>query len=165
MLLCLSASCADCFRTGRAPAFAISPLPQRVLRGLLLTAVARIKDYLNFASARPARIASQGFPRIIHHVGLCLSASCADCFPIAPRLVPSLPLCLSASCADCFAYAMVQADVWETLPQRVLRGLLPSPSRCGCSTSRFASARPARIASAKTHKVKPAFMMDDAVSR
>ncbi len=162
-------------------------MPQRVLRGLLLgISFCNVFDSL-FASARPARIASRGNTAEKACFYLCLSASCADCFNTYLPASYYMELCLSASCADCFWTSTRRLSSAQALPQRVLRGLLPAetrrrlapaalpqrvlrgllldPLKSGAREKPFASARPARIASAKTHKVKPAFMMDDAVSR
>ena len=122
--LCLSASCADCFITMYPRSLFVTSLPQRVLRGLLPYCLPLHTMPLFFASARPARIASSSCFFASFLATLCLSASCADCFPTLTPTQRTIWLCLSASCADCFAIQAKYAERLHPLPQRVLRGLL-----------------------------------------
>ena len=164
-MLCLSTPHADCIlpvRATEAPTSTLpqhaprrmhldvapvsanaSALPQHVLRGLHHLHHMTRRYKLCFASARPTRIASR----------VDQQSSCTR------------RLCLSTSYADCIRLAFAKARAKRALPQHVLRGLHPRSTTISSFRRIFASARPTRIASAKTHKVRLAFMTDGAVSR
>ena len=142
-LLCLSTSYADCIaETGQSCRQSAS-LPQHVLRGLHPLNRREYQAFRLFASARPTRIASFDSWIAVIRPLLCLSTSYADCIPHASATPAGAP----------------------TLPQHVLRGLHRGSGISALQMLIFASARPTRIASAKTHKVRLAFMTDGAVSR
>ena len=141
--LCLSTSYADCIRARHRCQSNEAALPQHVLRGL-------------HRHQRRGRAAA---------FRLCISTSYADCI-VVNQCFNWLQRSLHQHVLRGLHPAR-QTRICRpwTLHQHVLRGLHQAAPQHRYMFLTFASARPTRIASAKTHKVRLAFMTDGAVSR
>ena len=186
-MLCLSTPHADCILPVRATEAPTSTLPQHAPRRMHLD-VAPVSAN---ASALPQHVL-RGLHQVLrgHRVSdyaLCLSTSYADCIfcqlmdnspgnplpqhvlrglhpraraiPYQVQLFASARPTRIASRCHCRYFGL--QNFASARPTRIASPC-PAPAR---RDRPVASARPTRIASAKTHKVRLAFMTDGAVSR
>ena len=109
---------------------------------------------LLFRFALPARSASDGVRVLAHDHVLCLGAACAECIEHIHARISVLILYLGAACTGCIAG--VYAGTIRALLclgaacTECIEAGMPSVIMCRC----FASALPARGASAKADKLR-----------
>ena len=129
-------------------------LPRRCLHGVHRQDAACARVGFNFASALPARGASAAGTSGTEQPVLCLGAACTGCIPfifIRPRRLITLPRrCLHGVHRVTLSVPVLLAS----LPRRCLHGVHPSRSRSRTYPWSFASALPARGASAKADKLR-----------
>ena len=135
--LCLGAACTGCIGGRQASRGRSCSLPRRCLHGVHHSQGNIKPGYIVFASALPARGASAAVQVSVQVESLCLGAACTGCIRNDwRRLHDPEALCLGAACTGCIRCPST--------------GLTAYPF--------FASALPARGASAKADKLRHTFL-------
>ena len=153
--LCLGAACTGCIPPMEQIRLAVGmPLPRRCLHGVHHIQLHHAGAVRSFASALPARGASPRLESRSTSITLCLGAACTGCIKRATCLRPGQDLCLGAACTGCITSRSPSFRMIRPLPRRCLHGVHPRGTHPNSLANLFASALPARGASAKADKLR-----------
>ena len=106
LLLCLGAACTGCIAQTPISNCRHSSLPRRCLHGVHQYQARRIALTDHFASALPARGASEQVQEFGKKLLLCLGAACTGCIAGSRRALRPGYLCLGAACTGCIGVFM-----------------------------------------------------------
>ena len=153
--LCLGAACTGCIHHLRGGGGrGLWPLPRRCLHGVHHGWSPRYSQSLTLP-----RRCLHGVHLIFRDIAvdklhLCLGAACTGCIHGAADHVGAAHLCLGAACTECISICIPIYPTSATLPRRCLHGVHPGSALKAPLMMRFASALPARGASAKADKLR-----------
>ena len=111
---------------------------------------------LCLGAARTGGIGGNGCRRGVQR--LCLGAACTGCIVLPCGLYLRQFLCLGAACTGCIGQRRPRPPKRRALPRRCLHGVHHRPMQQAVSPPYFASALPARGASAKADKLRHTFL-------